>query len=134
MNLKQEKDDFRYTYSAKQQEEIKNIRKKYLLQEEDKMEQLRRLDAGVTSKATMKALVLGVIGALVLGLGMSLIMSELGAVLGMSDMASLVMGIVIGLCGMVPVALAYPVYNQVVKKEREKIAPEILRLTEELLK
>jgi len=134
MDLKQEKDDFQYTYSAKQQEEIKNIRKKYLAQEEDKMEQLRRLDMGVTSKATRKALVLGIVGALVLGFGMSLIMSELGTVLGMSDVVALVVGIVVGLCGAVPVTLAYPVYNDTLKKERERVAPEILRLSEELLK
>ena len=134
MDLKQEKDDFQYTYSAKQQEEIKNIRKKYLAQEEDKMEQLRRLDAGVTSKATEKALALGIVGALVLGMGMSLIMSELGTALGMSDVVALVVGIVVGLCGAVPVTLAYPVYNDTLKKERERVAPEILRLSEELLK
>lgn len=63
------KETFHYTYSAKEQEEIKAIREKYVApaQIEDKMTQLRRLDATVTQKATSVSLVFGVIGALILG-------------------------------------------------------------------
>ena len=50
------------------------------------------------------------------------------------DELSMIIGIVVGLVGMVPVALAYPIYDRVLKKQRKKIAPEILRLTDELLK
>ncbi|MBO5347562.1 MAG: hypothetical protein J6A45_05460 [Lachnospiraceae bacterium] len=134
MEHKQSEEAFQFTYSAKEQEEIKNIRKKYVVQEEDKMEQLRRLDRSVGQKATTQALIVGICGALVLGFGMSLAMTNLGESFGMSEMAALVVGIVIGLCGMVPVALAYPLYNKVLKKERERVAPEILRLSEELMK
>ncbi len=134
MEHKQSEETFQFTYSAKEQEEIKNIRKKYVVQEEDKMEQLRRLDRSVGQKATTQALIVGICGALVLGFGMSLAMTNLGESFGMSEMAALVVGIVIGLCGMVPVALAYPLYNKVLKKERERVAPEILRLSEELMK
>ncbi len=134
MEHKHSEEAFQFTYSAKEQEEIKNIRKKYVVQEEDKMEQLRRLDRSVGQKATTQALIVGICGALVLGFGMSLAMTNLGESFGMSEMAALVVGIVIGLCGMVPVALAYPLYNKVLKKERERVAPEILRLSEELMK
>lgn len=122
---------FEYTYSAEQQKEVEEIRKKYLPREEDKMEQLRKLHNSATEKAQACAIAIGVIGALIMGTGMSLCMTELGAVLGAFGM---VLGILAGIAGMVLVALAYPVYNRVLKKEREKIAPEILRLTEELLK
>ena len=125
---------FKYTYSAKEQEEIKKIRQKYVVQEEDGMTRLRNLDAQATGKATMMSLVLGIVGALVMGTGMSLIMTELAVVLGMTYMGSLVIGIVAGVLGMILVALAYPVYKKILKREREKIAPEILRLSEELLK
>ena len=125
---------FKYTYSASEQEEIKRIRQKYQPQEEDKMSRLRRLDEKVTQKATSVSLVVGIVGALVMGTGMSLVMTDLGAVLGMADMISMVIGVITGLLGIVWVALAYPVYNNVLKKEREKVAPEILRLTEELMK
>ncbi len=125
------KESFSFTYSAAQQQEIENIRKKYMPKEENKMEQLRKLHNSATQKAQAWAIAIGVIGALILGTGMSLAMTELGAALGAFAM---ILGIVIGVVGMVLVALAYPAYNRVLKKERERIAPEILRLTDELLK
>ena len=122
---------FEYTYSAEQQREVEAIRKKYLPKEEDKMAQLRKLHHSATQKAQAASIAIGVIGTLILGTGMSLCMTELGASLGQMAM---VFGILAGLVGLVLVALAYPVYNRVLKKERERIAPEILRLSEELLK
>lgn len=122
---------FRFTYSAQQQEELEAIRKKYLPKEDDKMARLRELDASVGRKGMMASVILGTVGALLLGLGMSLCMTELGALLG--D-AALFVGIPVGLIGLALVALAYPLYNHITKKERARIAPEILRLTDELLK
>lgn len=124
-------DTFKMTYSAQQQEEIDQIRKKYVPQEPDKMEQLRALDAGATSRATMYAIIVGVVGALLLGAGMSMMMTEFGAMLGSSRF---LVGIGIGVVGIVLVACAYPLYQRILKKEREKIAPAILRLTDELMK
>ena len=128
------KDSFNFTYSAKEQEEIKAIRKKYAApdQTEDKMAQLRRLDAGVYSKATTAALVIGIIGTLIMGIGMSLVMTDIGAALGAAP--AMAVGIGLGIIGIILVCLAYPIYNRTLKKEREKIAPEILRLTDELMK
>ena len=136
MENKEQKDTFNFTYSARQQEEIKAIRKKYAATEEteDKMTVLRRLDAGVTKKATTLSLIIGIWGALVLGLGMSLAMSELGEMFGAYKAFAMVFGVIIGIVGIVLVSLAYPIYNRTVKKEREKIAPEIIRLTDELMK
>ena len=131
-----EKEMFNYTYSAKEQEEIKAIRKKYAVQEktEDKMEQLRRLDAAVTQKATSVSLVFGVIGALILGMGMSLAMTDIGKIIGLLGGMAMLIGILIGIVGIVLISVAYPIYNSIIKKEREKIAPEIIRLTDELMK
>ena len=123
---------FIYTYSAQQQEEVQNIRKKYLPSEEDKMERLRKLHHSATQKAQIWALVLGVVGALVMGAGMSLVMTDIGTIIGLNN--ALIPGIVVGIFGMLPVALAYPTYNRVLKKERQRIAPEILRLSDELMK
>lgn len=130
-----EKEAFRFTYSAKEQEEIKKIREKYAAPlEEDKMTRLRSLDEGVTRKATAASLVFGIIGALILGSGMSLVMTDFGGRFGLSVEIAMLIGIVVGVIGIVFVSLAYPIYNRILKKEREKIAPEILRLTEELMK
>lgn len=124
-------DSFQYTYSAAQQQEIEDIRKKYLPKEEDKMQQLRALHAVPARKAQTASLVVGILGALIMGTGMSLAMTDIGAALGDWAMA---LGIGIGLAGMVLVALAYPLYNRVLRKWREKIAPQILQLTDDLLK
>ena len=122
---------FNYTYSAAQRQEVEHIRKKYLPKEEDKMEQLRRLHYSASRKARSSSITVGVIGALIMGTGMSLVMTELGNLVGG---LALVAGIAVGLTGMALVACAWPVYKSVLKKERERIAPEVLRLTEELLK
>ena len=115
---------FEYTYSAKQQEEIRDIRKKYLPKEEDKMQQLRRLDRSATKKGTAVSIAVGVISCLILGVGMCCTMVWTDVLF--------IPGIIIGLIGIAGVAAAYPIYNRITKKEREKLAPQILRLTEEL--
>lgn len=122
---------FEYTYSAQQRQEIEHIRQKYLPKEEDKMETLRSLHYSATRKAKAASISIGIIGALILGTGMSLCMTDIGAALGHMAM---ILGILVGLTGLVLVAMAYPVYNRVLKTERQRIAPEILRLTDELMK
>ena len=129
------KETFNYTYSAKEQEEIKAIRRKYCgREEENKMARLRRLDAGVTQKASSISLAVGIIGALIMGTGMSLVMTDLGRALELSNSLSLIVGIITGVFGLILVSCAYPLYNRVVRRERQKIAPEIIILTDELLK
>ena len=128
---------FSYVYSAREQAEIRRIRERYAPQEvtdEDKLTRLRRLDARATQKAQTWSLVIGVIGALILGLGMSLVMSDLGVKLDLPANLILPLGIGIGVVGCIPVALAYPLYEWIIRRERARIAPEVLRLTEELMK
>lgn len=126
MENKAEKEGFSYTYSAREQMEIKNIRQRYLPKEMDKMEQLRKLDQSATQKGMAVSLAVGIIGALLLGIGMSCTMVWAGM--------WFVPGIILGILGIAIVSLAYPLYNHITQKEREKIAPEILRLTDELMK
>ncbi len=125
---------FEYNYSAKEQAEIKSIRERYVQPSEtqDKMEQLRRLDAGVTKKGTVVSLMVGIVGILIMGTGMSLVMTDLGALF--ETPYTYLVGIAVGLIGMIGVVSAYPLYTCITKKERERIAPEIIRLTDELMK
>ncbi len=128
-----EKQTFEYTYSAQQQEEIAAIRKKYLPPEQqDKLEQLRQLDAGVTRKGMTVSLICGVLGALVMGTGMSLIMTDLARHLGLAS--GMMPGVLLGLLGMAGIIAAYPLYHRITQTERQRIAPLILKLTEELSK
>ena len=115
---------FTYTYSAKQQDEIKRIRQKYIPREEDKMEQLRRLDESATKPGMIASIAVGIASTLILGTGMSCVMVW-------ADY--FVLGIIIGVIGMAGVALAFPLFNAITKKQREKIAPEIKKLSDELM-
>lgn len=120
------KDTFTFTYSANEQVEVQKIREKYIPKEEDKMQRLRRLDQSVTGAGSVVSLIVGIVSVLILGGGMSCCM--------VGDEALFIPGIIIGVIGIIGVALAYPLYSLITKKRREKIAPEILRLTEELMK
>ena len=128
MNMEEHKENnrFEYSYRAKEQQEIQHIRDKYLPKQPNKLEQLRRLDRSVTSKGTAVALAVGILATLILGVGMCCTMVW-GA-------QWFIPGVIIGLLGMAGVAAAYPLYRRITKREREKIAPEILRLSDELLK
>lgn len=122
--MDQNEETFEYRYSAKQQEEIEAIRRKYLPKEVDKMEQLRQMDKRVSRKGTIISIIIGVIGCLLLGIGMCCTMEWAGR--------WFVPGIIIGVIGIVMIALAYPLYERITKKERKKIAPLILKLADEL--
>lgn len=122
--MDQNEETFEYRYSAKQQEEIEAIRRKYLPKEEDKMEQLRQMDKCVSHKGTIISIIIGVIGCLLLGISMCCTMEWAGR--------WFVPGIIIGVIGIVMIALAYPLYERITKKERKKIAPLILKLADEL--
>ncbi len=89
------------------------------------------MDTGVTQTAQTVSLIFGIVGALFLGFGMSLIMTDLGSSLGV---LSYVFGILLGLIGGTLAGLAYPIYNAILTAKRKKIAPEIIRLTDELMK
>lgn len=117
---------FNYSYSAKQSAEVEKIRKKYAQPsaEEDKMEKLRRLDASASKPGTIVAWCLGIVGALLLGVGMccTMVWAE----------TMFIPGIVIGVVGIACVAVAPAIYKRITAKRRKKLAPEILRLTDEL--
>ena len=117
---------FNYTYSAGQQAEIKRIREKYAPppKEEDKMERLRRLDKSVTTPGTIVSLAVGIAGTLILGLGMTCVMVWT---------TWFFPGILIGAAGIALLLAAWPLYKRITARRREKLAPEIIRLTDELM-
>lgn len=122
--MEENRESFEYTYSASRQEEIDRIRRKYMSKEDDKMDLLRKLDRDVTKPGTICGLVLGVVGCLLFGIGMC-------CTLVWAD-SFFALGIVVGIIGMVVMGIAYPVYVKITSKRKEKIAPQILALTEEL--
>jgi len=115
---------FNFTYSAEKQAEIDAIRKKYLPREEqeNKLEQLRRLDESVTTPGFVAAMTLGILSALVFGVGMCCFLVW----------ARFLLGAVVCVIGVVGMLAAPWLYRKLVEKRKKEIAPAILRLTEEL--
>lgn len=122
--MEHNKEPFEYTYSAKQQAEIEQIRRKYMPKEADKMELLRKLDRDVTKPGTIWSITIGMIGCLLFGIGMGCVMVWADTVF--------TLGIMVGILGIVILSVAYPVYKIITKKQREKIAEQILALSDEL--
>lgn len=115
---------FEYSYSADRAKEVEAIRKKYVNKEEDKFEVLKRLDKQAEQRGMITALMLGIIGTLVLGAGMSITM--------VGSTAFYVLGIIIGIVGIVILGVSYPLYKKMVAKDRAQVSDQILKLTEEL--
>ena len=117
---------FTYKYSAMQNREVERIREKYLPKEESKIETLRKLDSRVQSAGVGPALSIGIIGCLIFGVGLCFGLDALPG----ADWLTLLFCIP-GVMIMLP---AYHVYKRIASKIREELAPEILRLSEEIMK
>ncbi len=118
---------FIFRYSAAENNEIQEIRKKYLPQEENKYEELKRLDNTVQNSGMPESLCAGIGGALVFGLGLCLAMQVIGG-----GILLILLGILLGLIGMVGMLMAYPVYCRVFVRTKQKLTPRILELITEL--
>ncbi len=117
---------FNYRYSAANNKEIENIRKKYLPQEESKMERLKRLDYQVQTAGMLQGLILGIIGCLIFGIGVCFCLDVFTAAPWLT-----VVLLILGTLIMLP---AYPVYRRIARKTKERLAPEILKLSDEIIK
>ena len=117
---------FTYQYSAERNREVESIRRKYMPHEESKLERLKKLDARVQNAGVIESLCLGIIGALVFGVGMCFF---LDVFMGAVWFSALFM--IVGTILMLP---AYPLYKRISKKKKAQHTPEILRLSEEIMK
>ena len=116
---------FTYNYSAVRNKEVENIRRKYLPEEESKLETLKRLDYKVQSAGMIESLCIGIIGALVFGVGMCFFLEVFAGATWIT-----VLFMIIGTLLMIP---AYPIYKKIARKTKAELTPEILRLSEEIM-
>lgn len=122
---------FSYTYSAKENQQVLSIRDKYLPQEKNEVEKLMELDAKVKRPANVFAYIYGSVSAIVMGAGMSLVMTDIGAMIGL--VSTMVPGIAIGIVGMVMALSTYPIHKCMLANRRKKFAPEIIKLSEKIM-
>ena len=115
---------FSYTYSATCNQEVLNIRNKYLPREETKLEELKRLDHLVQNSGVTQSLCAGIVGCLIFGLGLCLAMEVIGQMIWL--------GVILGLVGTVGMLAAFPVYRKYFNKAKAQHTPRILELAAEL--
>ena len=152
---------FSYTYSATCNQEVLNIRKKYLPhikttkevitmtnndqeflvqkirtqyteKQHTELDSLKALDAKVKRPANIFAYTYGSVSAIIMGAGMSLVMTDIGQIIGLAS--AMVPGIVIGVVGMGMALSTYPIYKKMLNSRKKKYAPEILKLSEKIIK
>ena len=121
-----ENNTFSYNYSAARNKEVESIRRKYMPHEESKLERLKKLDLRVQMAGTIESLCFGIVGALVFGIGMCFFLDVFA---GAAWLSALFM--IIGSLIMIP---AYPIYRRIARKTKTELTPEILRLSEEIIK
>lgn len=124
-----ENETFQYTYSAKQQDEINAIREKYVpkappTDREQKLERLRKLDAAADRAGNIAAIAVGLVGMTLFAFGMCCVTAWAERFFAL--------GVVIGVLGLGCMGGALPLYRLVAARKREQLAPEVLRLAEEL--
>lgn len=113
-----------YQATERDQRRAEGIRRQYLAREENKMEQLQKLDSKVKSPGKIITSIIGVVGALVMGYGMSLVMVS----------GVMTTGIAIGVAGMVVALVAYPIYALITNSRKKKYAAEIMRLSDDVIR
>ncbi|MBE6532004.1 MAG: dihydropteridine reductase [Ruminococcaceae bacterium] len=114
-----------------QQFMAQKIRTQYMEKESTELDALRELDAKVKRPANVFAYVFGSISAIIMGAGMSLVMTDIGATIGMEN--TMVAGVVIGLLGMVMAIVNYPIYKAFLGSRKNKYGAEILKLSEKIM-
>lgn len=115
---------FKYLYSAEQNKEIEVIRKKYLPKEENKFEELKRLDAHVQRAGMIESLSIGIVGILIFGIAMCI---------GLDVFAGgMVLAVIVGIIGCTIMVGAYPVYRKISERVKAEYAEKIIALTNEL--
>ena len=111
---------------------VQKIRTQYTEKQHTELDELKTLDAKVKKPANVFGFTYGTIGAIVMGAGMSLVMTDIGSMLGLTE--TMVPGIVIGIVGLIMSCTTYPIYKKILASRKKKYAGKILELSERVMK
>ena len=114
-----------------QQFMAQKIRTQYMEKESTELDALRELDAKVKRPANVFAYTFGSISAVVMGAGMSLVMTDIGTIIGITS--AMVPGIAIGVVGLGMALLTYPMYKSILESRKKKYGAQILELSEKIM-
>lgn len=110
---------------------VQKIRSQYTEKESTELDALRELDAKVKRPANVFSYVFGSISAIIMGAGMSLVMTDIGATIGIAD--PMIPGIAIGIVGMLMAIINYPIYKRIMSSRRKKYADKIVKLSDKIM-
>ena len=111
---------------------VQKIRTQYTEKQHTQLDALKALDTKVKKPANVFAYIFGVLSAIIMGCGMSLVMTDIGAMLGMSS--TMTLGIIIGVVGLLLAVINYPIYKGILSSRKKKYAQQIIALSDELMK
>ena len=111
---------------------VQKIRSQYTEAEHTDLDALKALDAKVRKPANVFAYICGSIGAIIMGAGMSLVMTDIGTMLGMTE--TVIPGIAVGIAGLAMVLTTYPIYKKILNSRKKKYAGKIMELSERIMK
>ena len=111
---------------------VQKIRTQYTEKEHTDIDALKKLDKKVKKPANIFAYVFGSVSAIIMGSGMSLVMTDIGSSIGITD--ALIPGIVVGAIGMLMAIINYPIYKSILGSRRKKYAEKIIALSDSIMK
>lgn len=111
---------------------VQKIRTQYTEKRITQLDELKKLDAKVRKPAAVFAYVFGTLSALIMGAGMSLVMTDIAETLSIPN--SLTVGIVVGIIGMLAAIVNYPLYKRILASRRTKYADRIISLSDKIMK
>ena len=111
---------------------VQKIRTQYTEKEHTGLDELKELDSKVKRPANVFSYIFGTISAIIMGSGMSLVMTDIGATVGISD--PMLPGIIIGIAGMFMAIINYPIYKGILGSRRKKYADKIIALSDKIMK
>ena len=114
-----------------QQFMAQKIRSQYIETAPSAVQELRALDMKVKRPANVFAYVFGSFSAIVMGAGMSLVMTDIGATIGLAD--AMIPGISTGLVGIAMALLTYPIYRGILNARKRKYADKIIELSDKIM-
>ena len=109
---------------------VQKIRTQYMEKEYTQLDALKALDAKVKRPTTVFAYIFGSISAVIMGSGMSLVMTDIGSEIGIER--AMVSGTVIGMVGMLMAILNYPIHKKMLTSRKKKYAKQIIELSEKI--
>ena len=110
---------------------VQKIRTQYTEKEHTQLDALKELDAKVKRPANVFAYIFGSVSAIIMGSGMSLVMTDIGSSIGVED--NMAPGIIIGIVGMLMAIINYPLYKKLLASRRKKYADQIMKLSDKIM-